>query len=178
MVGRLDEIRVYPVKSLAGVALAAVEMDPTGLRGDRTSVVVDAGSGELVRARHAPVLATLAPTGDTVADEHAIGTALGRAVRLETAIGAAGGGAGVHLVSRQAVARAALGNVPHGCSAEDPRANLLVSLPDDDERAWVGRLLAVGEVVLEVTRTPKHCLGVYAEVRDGGVVTVGDPILL
>jgi uncharacterized protein len=36
----------------------------------------------------------------------------------------------------------------------------------------------VGDVVLEVTRTPKHCLGVYAEVRSGGVVAVGDPVVL
>jgi hypothetical protein len=39
-------------------------------------------------------------------------------------------------------------------------------------------MLSVGDVVLEVTRTPKHCLGVYAEVRDGGVVTVGDEVLI
>ena len=68
--------------------------------------------------------------------------------------------------------------MPEGCSADDPRANLLLSLPDDDERTWVGRLLTLGDVVLEVTRTPKHCLGVYAEVRRGGVVTVGDPVLI
>jgi uncharacterized protein len=84
----------------------------------------------------------------------------------------------VHLVSRQAVDRAAAGEVPEGCSADDPRANLLLSLPEDDERSWVGRRVTVGDVVLEVTRTPKHCLGVYADVRRGGVVTVGDAVLL
>ena len=42
----------------------------------------------------------------------------------------------------------------------------------------MGRRVTVGDVVLEVTRTPKHCLGVYAEVRRGGVVTVGDAVLL
>ncbi len=86
--------------------------------------------------------------------------------------------AAVHLVSRQALDRAAAGEVPQGCSADDPRANLLLFLPEDDERTWVGRLLSVGDVVLEVTRTPKHCLGVYAEVRSPGVVTVGDPVRL
>jgi uncharacterized protein YcbX len=178
-VGRLEQIWIYPVKSLAGVSLPAVEIGPTGPRGDRTHAVVDAISGDAVRAKHAPVLATLTPTGDPAADERAVGDALGRAVRLEpAATGSAADVAAVHLVSRQAVDRAAAGEVPEGCSADDPRANLLLSLPGDDERTWVGRLLTVGDVVLEVTRTPKHCLGVYAEVRSGGVVTVGDDVLI
>jgi MOSC domain-containing protein YiiM len=71
------------------------------------------------------------------------------------------------------------GQVPEGCSAEDPRANLLLHLDgDDDERTWVGRHLRIGTAVLEISRTPKHCLGVYAEVRRAGTVTVGDPVLL
>ncbi len=89
------------------------------------------------------------------------------------------GVAPVHLVSRQAIDRAALGEVPDGCSADDPRANLLLDLDGgDDERAWVGRTLRVGDAVLEITRTPKHCLGVYAEVRRAGTVSAGDPVLL
>jgi uncharacterized protein YcbX len=179
VVGRLEAIWIYPVKSLAGVSLAAVEMDPAGPRGDRAKVVVDAGSGEPVPAKQAPVLATLAPSGDPTADERTVGAALGRRVRLEATTGGPGAGAAaVHLVSRQAIERARLGEVPDGCSSDDPRANLVLSLPADDERTWVGRRLSVGDVVLEVTRTPKHCLGVYAEVRDGGVVRVGDAILL
>ncbi|MFP5369863.1 MAG: MOSC N-terminal beta barrel domain-containing protein [Actinomycetes bacterium] len=179
VVGRLEQVWIYPVKSLAGTPLTTVPVDLAGPRGDRAHSVVDAGSGEPVRAKHAPVLASLAPSGDPAADERAIATALGRAVRLAPSPGgSAADVAAVHLVSRQALDRAAAGEVPQGCSAEDPRANLLLSLPDDDERTWVGRLLSVGDVVLEVTRTPKHCLGVYAEVRSPGVVTVGDPVRL
>ena len=180
VVGRLQEAWVYPVKSLAGMPVATVEIGPAGPRGDRAHSVVAADSGEPVRAKHAPVLATLTPTGDPAVDERAIGAALGRPVRLQPAAGrSAADVAAVHLVSRQAIDRATEGDVPEGCSADDPRANLLLSLPDgDDERAWVGRLVTVGDVVLEVTRTPKHCLGVYAEVRSGGVVAVGDPVLL
>jgi MOSC domain-containing protein YiiM len=69
--------------------------------------------------------------------------------------------------------------VPDGCSAEDPRANLVLELSgEDDERTWVGSLLRIGDVVLEVTRTPKHCLGIYAEVRRAGRVSVGDAVRL
>jgi uncharacterized protein len=179
VVGRLEQVWIYPVRSLAGTPLTTVEIDPCGPRGDRALSVVAADSGKPVRAKHAPVLATLTPTGDPTADERAIGAALGRPVRLEPAPGgSAADVAAVHLVSRQAIDRAAAGEVPEGCSADDPRANLLLSLPEDDERSWVGRRVAVGDVVLEVTRTPKHCLGVYADVRRGGVVTVGDAVLL
>ena len=179
VVGRLEQVWIYPVRSLAGTAVPSVEMDPTGPRGDRALAVVAADTGQPIRSRQAPVLATLAPTGDPTADAEAIGAALGRPVRLEPAAGgSAADVAAVHLVSRQAVDRAAEGEVPEGCSADDPRANLLLDLPGDDERTWVGRRVSIGDVVLDVTRTPKHCLGVYAEVRRGGVVTVGDAVLL
>ena len=76
----------------------------------------------------------------------------------------------------EAIDRAAAGDVPDGCSADDRRANLVVALEDDDERTWVGRFVRVGEAVLEITRTPKHCLGVYAEVHTPGRVEVGDRV--
>nr|MQA36455.1 sulfurase [Modestobacter roseus]MQA36457.1 sulfurase [Modestobacter roseus] len=63
-------------------------------------------------------------------------------------------------------------------SADDPRANLLLHLPAGDERSWVGRRVRVGEAVLDVVRTPKHCLGVYAEVVTPGRVAAGDPVEL
>ena len=130
MVGRLEQVWIYPVRSLAGTPLTTVEIDPRGPRGDRALSVVAADSGKPVRAKHAPVLATLTPTGDPTADERAIGAALGRPVRLEPASGgSAADVAAVHLVSRQAVDRASAGEVPEGCSADDPRANLLLSLP-------------------------------------------------
>jgi hypothetical protein len=179
VVGKLEQLWIYPVKSLAGTPMRAVEIDQAGPRGDRALTVVAADTGEPVRAKHAPVLATLTPLGDPAEDQRAIAAALGRPVRLEPAAeGSAADVAAVHLVSRQAIDRAAAGEVPEGCSADDPRANILLDLPEDDERSWVGRLLTVGDVVLEVTRTPKHCLGIYAVVRRCGVVTVGDPVLL
>ncbi|MCF6735081.1 MOSC N-terminal beta barrel domain-containing protein [Blastococcus sp. KM273129] len=177
--GRVARIWVYPVKSLGGTARERVHLHATGPEGDRAWTVVDAESGQVVRGRHAPGLAAVAPSGDPVTDAGAVAAALGRPVRIEPARGgSAADAAPVHLVSRQAIDRAAAGDVPEGCSAEDPRANLLLDLPDDDERAWVGRELRIGTARLAVVRTPKHCLGVYAEVRQPGEIAVGDPVLL
>ena len=178
--GAVAQISVYPVKSLGGRTVDAVQVDEAGLRGDRAWSVVDADTGERVTVKTAPQLAQVVATGDTEADTITLTEVLGRPVRLAaSASGPQVDAAAVHLVSRGAVARAAEGDVPEGCSADDPRANLLLTLAgDQDERAWVGRRLQVGSVVLEVVRTPKHCLGVYAEVRQAGRVAAGDAVHL
>ena len=176
MIGRVEQIWIYPVRSLAGTTVPAVEVTEHGLAGDRAWTVVG-DDDRVVRAKDEPGMAGVPGTGDAGADAVAITAATGRAVRLVPTPEEGTGVAPVHLVSRGAIERAAAGEVPEGCSAEDPRANLVLTL-DGDERTWVGRRLRVGEAVLEVTRTPKHCLGVYADVRRGGVVTVGDAVLL
>ena len=172
VVGRVEQLWLYPVKSLAGTAVRAADVVPTGLAGDRAWTVVD-DEGRPVRAKDAPVLATLDPVG---ADAASLSAAVGRQVRL-AALPSGPGVAPVHLVSRGAIERAAAGEVPEGCSADDPRANVVLTL-DGDERTWVGRELRVGEAVLQVTRTPKHCLGVYADVLQSGRIAVGDAVLL
>ncbi len=178
-VGRVERICIYPVKSLAGRPVDAVDLLPGGPAGDRAWSVVDAGTGEVVRGKHAPALAGLTPTGEPAVDARAVEEVLGRPVRLQPAAGGSGADvAAVHLVSEEAVARAAAGDVPEGCSADDPRANLLLSVPGDDERDWVGRTVRVGAAVLAVTRTPRHCLGVYADVVVPGAVRTGDRVLL
>ncbi|MCV2491420.1 MOSC domain-containing protein [Geodermatophilus sp. YIM 151500] len=175
VVGRVARISVYPVRSLAGRDLDTADVGPAGLAGDRTWVVLGP-DGAPLRGRDAPALAGLPATGDPGVDAATVAAALGRAVELAPS-GAREGVAPVHLVSRQAVDRAAAGDVPEGCSADDPRANLLLDLDGGaDERAWVGTTLEVGSAVLRVTRTPKHCLGVYADVQAPGRVAVGDPV--
>ncbi len=177
-VGRVEQIWVYPVRSLAGTAVPAVEVGPAGLAGDRAFTVVEE-DGRIVRAKDAPALRKIPVTGDSGADSRTLSEVLGRSVRLVQTPAERAGAAPVHLVSRQAVARAAAGEVPEGCSADDPRANLLLTLDGEvDERTWVGRVLRVGGAVLRVTRTPKHCLGIYADVPVAGTVRVGDPVLL
>jgi uncharacterized protein YcbX len=177
LVGRVDAVTVYPVRSLAGTAVDGVVIGPDGLAGDRAWTVVG-DDGRVVRAKETPAMRNVRATGAPDADAAGLTAALGRPVRLVPTPSGRGEVAPVHLVSRQAVARAAAGDVPEGCSADDPRANLLLSLDAEDERTWVGRALHVGGAVLQVTRTPKHCLGVYADVLRPGEVRVGDPVLL
>ena len=178
--GRVARLWIYPVKSLGGTARDRVRLAASGPEGDRVWTVVDAASDDVVRAKHAPALAGVQATGDPDADAQAVSEAIGRAVRLRPNPDGSGADvAAVHLVSRQAIDRAAAGDVPDGCSADDPRANLLLDLPEgEDERTWVGRTLRIGAAELVVTRTPKHCLGVYAEVRQPGEIAVGDAVLL
>ena len=176
-VGTVARVSVYPVKSLGGRTVEAARVSEAGLAGDRAWTVVEADSGERVTVTSTPAMAGVVATGDAGADTDTLTAVLGRPVRLQRAAAPQVDAAAVHLVSRAAVERAAAGDVPEGCSAEDPRANLLLDLPDgEDERGWVGRAVRVGEVELLVTRTPRHCLGVYADVRRPGTVRAGDRV--
>ncbi len=59
---------------------------------------------------------------------------------------------------------------------DDTRANLVVTLPSADLGATVGAVLRVGEVELGITGSAGGCPGVYAVVRRGGTVHLGDPV--
>jgi uncharacterized protein YcbX len=61
--GTVARVRVYPVKSLAGVDVTAVDVEPWGLRGDRRWMVVDA-SGEVLTARERHALLSVRATPD------------------------------------------------------------------------------------------------------------------
>ncbi len=181
--GTVVGISVYPVRGCAGTPLERADVGAGGLAGDRAYAVVDL-AGRVLRGRDAPALAGVTPTGSPDLDAAAATAAVGQPVRVEPLSGRPDGAAAVHLVSRQALERAAAGVVPAGCGADDPRANLVLDLPgdrsddpsDDLERAWVGRRLQLGSAELEVTRLPRHCLGVYAEVARPGTVGVGDVV--
>ena len=131
--GRVEQIWVYPVRSLAGAAVPEVEVTARGLAGDRAWTVVG-DDDSAVRAKDAPGMADVPGTGDPDADAAALTAVLGRAVRLVPTPEERAGVAPVHLVSRGAIERAAAGEVPEGCSADDPRANLVLTL-DGDESA-------------------------------------------
>ena len=57
VVGSVDQVTVYPVKSLAGRAVGEAEVSAAGLVGDRAWAVVDAGTGEPVTVKTTPVMA-------------------------------------------------------------------------------------------------------------------------
>ncbi|WP_426566798.1 MOSC N-terminal beta barrel domain-containing protein [Angustibacter sp. McL0619] len=203
-VGRVSGLRSYPVKSLDAPNLDQVQVLAGGLEHDRGWAVVGA-DGDVVTGRQVPSLSevrAMAPSGPSpaptlllpgadrhLADEEAVlalSEVVGRSVTLQPASGAGPGFnevAAVHLVSRQAVERAAadegtiLGDP--ACSVEQPRANVVVELDGEElETSWVGREVSLGEVVLRISKQPKHCLGVYADVVRPGLLRVGDGVRL
>jgi uncharacterized protein YcbX len=95
---RVVEIWRFPVKSMQGERLDSVEIDPGGLRGDRTHALFDADTGFGLTARRAPellygaaslgpdgALTITLPDGSVARDDTALSDWLGRRVRLRQA---------------------------------------------------------------------------------------------
>jgi uncharacterized protein YcbX len=204
VVGRVQVLRAYPVKSMDAPDLEQARVLPTGLEHDRGWAVVG-DDDQVVTARQVDGLRAVRASAPAAADgspalrlagsqaevsgadaDAALSQAIGRAVAIRRAQdGAFTEVAPVHVVSRQAVERAAadegttLGDP--ACSIEEPRANVVLELDAQDgelETSWVGREVHLGEVVLRVSKQPQHCLGVYADVVRPGVVRVGDAVRL
>ncbi|MEJ5944573.1 MOSC N-terminal beta barrel domain-containing protein [Pseudokineococcus basanitobsidens] len=193
VVGRVARLARYPLRSAGGEDLRAVACTADGLEGDRAHVLVD-GRGTALRGKDVPALAGLAAalvdgrlevrdaTGRAL-DDAALADATGvPGARAAAAAehGAAPGGdavAPLHVVSEGAE------QGPGGDECDPhPRANVVLALAPDRapgaERGWVGAELAVGTVRLRVARTPRRCLGVYADVLEPGEVAVGDEVRL
>ena len=96
----VTEIWRYPVKSLGGERLARVEIGDDGIVGDRAWGVLDRETGLVLTARREPQLLFLSarhvdggrpsiigPDGEPLADDDALGAALGRSVELVPASG-------------------------------------------------------------------------------------------
>jgi uncharacterized protein YcbX len=201
--GHLAQAWVYPVKSMRGQALDEAVIGVTGIVGDRAWSVCDVVSGQALSARRSPGLAAVSARigADSVvaldipgepeglhgeAADAALSRHLGRAVHLVRAeTGTFADVAPVHLVSAAAVAAAvASGRSCGPGSPDDPRANLIVAIDaadrDDEgpERGWIGQEIEVGTAVLRISRTPKHCLGVYADVLLPGAAATGAAVEL
>lgn len=196
-VGRVVAVRAFPVKSMDAGPLARARVLTSGVQHDRGWAVVDE-AGSVVTARRAEALRTVRadvrdgePALTLAGSDHAVSGAaahealsllLGRTVTVNASEGGFNEVAPVHVVSRQAIARGA-DHDDHGqqcpCSVEEPRANLVLDLSGTElETGWVGARLVVGGAVLAISRSPQHCLGVYADVLVEGDVAEGDAVVL
>jgi uncharacterized protein YcbX len=188
LLGRVVEVRRYPVKSMRGELLDAAEVDPRGLAGDRLWAVRDQdgklGSGKSSRRfRLMEGLLELAssydpddlgvpvvrfPDGTVVrGDDDAVHDRLSETVgrRVELAREAAVvhfDAAPVHLCTTASLAR--LGALAAG-SLVDPRRfrpNLVVDAPGASgfaEDAWVGARLRLGATLeLAVSERTERCV--------------------
>jgi uncharacterized protein YcbX len=189
---RVTELWLFPVKSMAGTRVDRADMTPSGLAGDRSWAVVDE-SGATVTAREEPRLREVSPrlvAGELLLDvpgsdpglrpddaAAALSAWLGRPLRLaELETGGFADVAPVHLVSTASMADAAHAEECDACDVTAPRANLVVDVGSGSERDWVGRTLDAGGSALTVSKVPKHCLGVYADVARPGPLSEGDEL--
>lgn len=187
---QLAEIWRYAVKSMAGERLAQAELDSGGIAGDRLvqvwqrAVLPDGSTGErIVTARSRPQLlahrATLGGDGEPLVDGRPWASeAVARDVER-----AAGAGARLErsddvrfrfdilpllVMTDGAIAAIASDPALDGLGVERRRfrPNLVVSGVDGfDERAWEGRRLRIGEVVIAL-----------ADLRGRCVMTTFDPV--
>ena len=121
-------------------------------------------------------MADVPGTGDPEADAARSAAALGRAVRLVPTPTRAPAS---HRSTSSPAARSS-GPRPVRCpraARPTTRARTSSSPSDGDERSGSAASCGWGGGA-RVTRTPKHCLGVYADVRQPGRITVGDAVLL
>jgi uncharacterized protein YcbX len=180
---RLAELWRYPVKSLAGERLAAVQMNRRGLEGDRLWALVDSdggiASGKTTRRfRRLPGL--MHHHSHLDGDQPVITHADGRAARAGTPeldaivaeIAPLGwtlqredrtrhfDAAAVHVVTT--VTLATLSDVVgERVSVQRLRPNLVLEVDDDEpfpEDHWLGRILRVGPVSLRVVGRCERCV--------------------
>lgn len=220
-------LRRYPVKSLVGESLEVADVVERGLRGDRLWAVVDEdgklGSGkssrrfrtmegllDLVSSYDGEVPVVTFPDGRSLrADDPAVHEALSEHVGRPVTLAREGelshfDDGPVHLVTTASL-RAVEQRLGEPVDPRRFRPNLLVDTGDLAgmvEDTWLGRRVAVGGVVLEVTDRMPRCvmvnlpqiglgatrvldvvgelndahLGVLATVVTPGRVRVGDPV--
>jgi MOSC domain-containing protein len=196
VVARVQQLWIFPVKSMRGASVDTATVVDGGLLGDRSWAVVD-GDGATVTAAEEPrlrevgtrvegaqVLLDVPGTTPGLRAEDAgaaLSSWLGRPLRLAHREGSGFVDvAPVHVVSTFSMSDAAHAEECDTCDISQPRANLVLELSGDGgaERDWVGRELSIGTATLPVVRRPDHCLGVYADVATAGEVHVGDAVTL
>jgi hypothetical protein len=162
---RVQELWRYPVKSLGGEPLAAAELGPEGLAGDRLVQVYDA-RGRMLTARNHPALlglrGTLDARGEALVDGRpwtapavaaAVRAAAGPSARLARHAGLERFDVLPLLVATDG-AIAAL-----GVDRRRLRPNLVVGGVEGlAEREWPGCRLRIGDAVIEVAKLRGRCV--------------------
>jgi hypothetical protein len=163
---QVAELWRYPVKSMAGERLQEVEVAATGMVGDRV-VHVRGEGGRVVTARTSPKLLGLRGTWDATSAEPLVDGKPWRSASIADAVRAAAG-AGAHLVRFDGVERfdvlpllvatdGAL--VQLGVDPRRLRPNVIIGGVDGlAERAWPGRRLRLGGVMIEVASLRQRCV--------------------
>jgi MOSC domain-containing protein len=201
MLGRVQRLWRYPVKSLLGEPCACLSLDARGVAGDRAYAIRDAdgklGSGKSTRrfrridgllnleATYQDAVATVRFPNDTImrADDPAIHGALssqlGQAVTLVPEADVPHfDNAAVHLLTTASLAwlKAAL---PHAAIDERRfRPNLVIETPDQAplEHTWLGRVVQIGDGGgrLRIIERAERCGMIALPQRD----LPGDPAIL
>jgi uncharacterized protein len=186
---RIASLHRWPVKSMAGEALGALEVDWRGAPGDRARAVFDLDRGQRLTARQAPRLlawaarfegdevVVRAPDGtDRAWDDPSFGAALaadlGREVRLDhDERGMQDLGETLLLTTR-----ASLEAVPEpwrDLRRFRTNVHLQLDAPAWAEERWEGRRLRLGEVELELLHPCERCAiptrDPDTQAKDGGL---------
>lgn len=227
MLGTVSTLWRYPVKSLLGERCDELELEPRGVRGDRLYALTDAdgklGSGKDTRRfRRIDGLFSLRarcldgvpevefPDGSRLrADdprlEPALSDALGVSVTLAREHGVSHfDGSPVHLLGTRALAWLRSRLPASRLDERRFRPNLVLET-EEDEQSWLGRVLRIGDVRLQVDAPTERCrmttlaqddlpsdprvlrclgqeaqlqFGVYAQVLAPGTIRVGDRVAL
>jgi uncharacterized protein YcbX len=181
----LSELWRYPVKSMLGERLAAAELEPRGLVGDRLFAVCDAegklGSGKNTRRMRrmdglfgfgaawpegTSVPRVTTPEGQVHdAGDGALDAVLSRTVgfavrvRRESTISHFDDSP-VHIVTSASLAWLRTAAPASAVDARRFRANLVIDAPGAErvEQTWIGKTLSIGDVVLRITGPTERCV--------------------
>jgi len=195
---RVIELWRFPVKSMQGERMRAVEITPVGLAGDRAWGVYDRASGTVLTARREPRLlfasaryhegqvVVTGDAGDVLATDRDLSDWLGRDVELRRAGTKAGGRfeAPADDFEEHGVwkswegppgsfhdsgrARVSIATVTSFGEWDPRRFRINVALDGEGENAWFGRNLSLGTAVVEVRRHLDRCV-VVTRAQPGGI---------
>jgi uncharacterized protein YcbX len=148
------ELWRYPVKSLAGERLDAVDAREDGFPGDRAVRVVD-GAGNKITARTRPGLLAIAGSdGESPAAAAMLADAAGPDARFEPA------GGGGHFFDESPLLVATDGAIAAlGYDGRRFRPNIVIGdVPGMEERAWDGRRLRIGAAEIDLGHLCERCV--------------------